>query len=792
MKNIYYYLYNNENKQIENINKDDIMDKLYYQEVSLPTYKQIEESNDKAVKGLLKKYGKESIEMIKVSISKVDNKIPLYDVYSENMYVIDKHNVYNRVVHQYYRFPDKQLYDDLIEKKKVINEKIIKEEYDETTIALKIRIIRKIELIIEFLDSFDLEELYSTYMRVFYLYSVEVGKNITLCQRPSFMSHYSHVRPYYTRSEVINLALNMGVKLDNNYYGEEKIVELCKIIKKNDISASILLKHQEYMIDKNNVGLVQYYSLHGSYIMNQYLRNLVNYPYKNEYLESLIKPMWELVNNAPEFDKEYILYRFVSDDSYMRHLEIGDTYTDLGFMSTTRDPFYNSDQYKFGFILIKIKIPPNMKGVGLCVETLSHFPKEQEIILGPKSVLRLDKKDEKCKYYHTDEKFVSQVKTKYEFTYIGNADILIEDRPNYNKGNQIVNFISMEKTTTLSLEEKIRAFMNEFVSPMNQYEIKFGDNIFVVMNEYYDSTTAYKPYYAINTKNGYSMYSIYNNYVLFFIELGEDNDQRIMHVNYYVRYSTIDRNKVITDEEFITFLAGIATYFEIDRVIMHAEFMTCDIFKLDNTDEYKEYQKGTETRYVNRSISQRGYSGKIIKPKEEIIKQHFFGGNYCTDFYEYIINKKKRYHDKKILSMEIAPKFSYYELDRLRSIIPNAILKKEDRDELYQIYDKVYKEMVEKDKNNVIDFYIWIIKNKCYLISELTKKLTKIYTNNNPFEYAYYVLDPNLYLYNRGYIMTSPSYLQERTIDFKRNINSGTKNDNRLINKMDNRFVRLS
>ena len=107
------------------------------------------------------------------------------------------------------------------------------------------------------------------------------------------------------------------------------------------------------------MGLVQYYTVQGSFFMNQYLRQMTRYPWENDYLEQIIDSMWRLVLRSPAFDKDYILYRFVSSDSYLSELNIGDIFQDYGFTSTTRDPFYRTDLYKFGFILIKIRIPKN-------------------------------------------------------------------------------------------------------------------------------------------------------------------------------------------------------------------------------------------------------------------------------------------------------------------------------------------------------------------------------------------------------------------------------------------------
>src|SRR4029077_5822957 len=113
------------------------------------------------------------------------------------------------------------------------------------------------------------------------------------------------------------------------------------------------------------------------YFMNSYMRNLDKSAYYNEMLHNNIKKLWAVIKKCPAFDKEYILYRFVTDDSYISNLNVGDIFIDKGFMSTTRDPFYKSSEYKFGFILIKIKIPKNIKGVGLSIESFSNFSSEQ-------------------------------------------------------------------------------------------------------------------------------------------------------------------------------------------------------------------------------------------------------------------------------------------------------------------------------------------------------------------------------------------------------------------------------
>jgi len=354
----------------------------------LPNIKQVNEylKSDNTTDEIISyfKSGKQKgIRKIRKHISKIDNRVPLYDIYSANLFLIQRDKVYYKVVYWHHRFPNQNLFNYL-QLRYLDLTSIFKPD------KITTRQIRKLKYALDFLNNFDLKILENTYVQVFYYYANEVGKNITTCTRPSFLPHFYHINPYYTRSEIINMGLNMGlIKSNNEYYDTDKINQLCQLIRKEDINADILLKHQQHIISDNKVGLVQYYTLQGSYFMNQYLRNLVSYNYRNVYLENLIRIMWELINTAPAFDKPYILYRFIKTDAHIRSLKIGDEYIEQGFTSTTRDPFYRSDIFKFGFILIKIKIPANEIGVALCLETLSHFPHEEEILLSPLSRLMI-------------------------------------------------------------------------------------------------------------------------------------------------------------------------------------------------------------------------------------------------------------------------------------------------------------------------------------------------------------------------------------------------------------------
>lgn len=684
-------LYNIKKNIIENIDDiDTIIDKLYYFEYRPITKNDIKNNKDTNIDKIIKNK-KNIIKYTKIKISLIENKIPLYDPYSNNIFIISKYFVYNRVVFNYYRFPDKNILNNLRENNYQRNDKN--------------------KLMVKFMNYFDLDILYNTYVLVFYKYSVFTGMEITTCQKPSFLPQFYHITPFFTKSETIKLALNFGIINKNDLNNNLDINDLCKKILNYDMNFNMLLSHKKYMNDNICISILQYYTLQGSSIMNSYLRNLTLYKEKNEYLENLISPIWNLLLNSPEFDKDYILYRFVKNDSYLLNLKIGDIYTEKGFLSSTRNPFYNSNVYQFGFILIKIIIPKNIKGVGLCLETISHFPHEQEIIFPPLSKFKLINKDENCIYYNVDEKFASKVKTRYEFKWIGNDGVKFTRTllpPKLHK----VNFLNIEKKPKDNLAEKISHFEKNYVNNMNLFEIELGGKNIIVKTEINDTTDVYSQYFSVKTKKLYSIYSIYQYCMLFFIEIFENGNVNEMSINYYVkyRYNEIDPNDIVGDENLIYLYSTIAYHFGIHNVYLYANYKNCN----SATDNDK-----------------------------------IFGGNYCIDFYQYITTNKKKYFELNILTEELHPVFSYFELDFLKTISPSRIIT-DITDELYQVYNKIY--LTTKNKDNIIDFYIWLITYKCYLLNKFVNLIDFILEKNNPFKNDKYILNPISYLYNRNFI----------------------------------------
>lgn len=728
------------NKLVEVEAKNAIV-QLYFLKVKVPSVEDVKKNKGK----LRKEFDpdiEQKIKMIRMKLSKQSEKIPLYDFYSDNIYIVTKENVYERVTKSNYRFPNKIVLNDIHVKAKILKKNIagleeetlnkeigeVIEKTDKKSVekynSLKTRLLelrkyRKYNLMLNFMKSFYLDTLFMTFTKIFYLYGVD-GKNITTCKRPSYATNLFTVNPYYSRSEIINIALNMElIKPDNTYYDSSTLEKLCSMVSKNDIHSGIILSHQKHIADNDRIGLIQFYTFFGSYVLNRYLRNQTKYIEKNTQIENIAGEVWKLVLGAPAFDKNYKLYRFLETDDHLSHLKIGDIYTEQGFTSTTRDPFYKSSDYKFGFILVKISIPPNVPGVALSVESYSNFPKEQEVIFAPMTNFKLVRKDSECPYYHTEPYYANKIKTRYEFEYVNSEQIQFP-RTDIMQVNLIKNFRELEQPESNDIYEHITRFTTKYVNEARQFNTYIGKKLMTVTVEYYDSSGPYKDFYMAETREGIMMYCYHDNYLLFMIEITlTSNNIPMMAVNYYLRSTTntIKRKNIVDDTDFIDFVSDVSFWFGIDTVYLFADYFGCDSKNVENESPNNTY-----------------------------------GGVFCVDFYDYFKTKQRRF---KNIS-DISAGFSYTNLDKLFTMSPYQIISKETKTELYQIYDKVYHNNVDKNLDNVALFYVWLCDHHCYLVNVLVNEIDNKLGKYSPFRSDFYRLDPIAYLYNAKKIATFP------------------------------------
>lgn len=665
---------------------------------------------------------------LRKKISKFSGRIPLYDVMTNRIYLINKENVFTRIHDEHYRFIDKFFLKDLLA---VQN----KDETDKINIRI--------------LSNYDLNVLYNTYTKIFYE-SYVITSYITHCKRPSFYPGMEHISPYYKINELYYLAYDWNLTTSREL-SQKQIEKLCKKITKYDISAKTLINHQLYIYDSKAIGLVKHYSLFGSYYINLYLRKnlcclqdssiLMNYQdiTRNLYLENQTKIMINLIINAPAFDKTHTVYRFVDKDDYIRHLNIGDVYQDPSFMSTTRNPFYYKENYNFGYILLKIKLPKNIKGVGICVEAYSNFPSEEEIILLPGSkykLLNVIDNEDITKYHGV---FDLSVKKKYEFEWIGND--FLQDTQNDNSLNNhlsqmqnqrkkietlfdmpgayipvipeidMMQLLVNENIKHTTISDRLAYFRTEYVDTYNNQFISIIAGTKYIFNmDSYDSSSVYKKFFYYEVNDGIMITTSNPKYgnINILMELGTE-----IHVNYYFRFSITDPSAVVdlNKLEWIEWLSLLAYVIGSRTIIIHSNY-SIQYNKHDTLEE-----KQNKTKYV-----------------------------YSQNIYAYMKNKKKMLEFD-----EITPNFDYSQLDYLFKYPLKDLIKITDSNELYRISQI-------SNTDNIGDFYLYIVENFPRLISLLEEKIETIFDpEKNPFKNISYKLDAWRYLYNKNLIPVIPS-----------------------------------
>src|SRR5271156_6159831 len=88
---------------IKNIPFNTAMLEMYYLRCRLPTKSELKLSGSK-----------KKVNDIKKILSSIEAFIPLYDAFTFNIYIVQKRNVYIRVVNHEYRFPDELILKSII------------------------------------------------------------------------------------------------------------------------------------------------------------------------------------------------------------------------------------------------------------------------------------------------------------------------------------------------------------------------------------------------------------------------------------------------------------------------------------------------------------------------------------------------------------------------------------------------------------------------------------------------------------------------------------------------------
>ena len=626
----------------------------------------------------------------KIKLSKYEDYIPLYDIYSDQIFPISKKNIYQRVINNHYRFINDEV-------KKWIENQFKKNKND------------NLKKNLEIIDNYDLETLYQTSISVIFKYSEDLGLRISICKRNSFNKHFFSNDPYYTKDEILNLGLNMNLLKDKdidllyqNIIDSKTHYELCKKISKNDVSFDEILKHSNYIVKNKLISFISFYSFMGSYFMNRILRNSIMLNNRNIFYYNIIYKLSNKIKDAPKLNNDYYFYRFIWDDSFIRNLKIGETFIDKGFLSTTRDPFYSpGKEIKFGIVLAKIKIKKsNFRG--LFIENFSLFPKEEEVLLPPNSKLKLISKNENFKYYHINKEYEKNITKKYEFEFV-NSDFKIDEklskwpieRTEYESKDSYydMNLISNDILFKEDVKDKIqliKIFINKFGEDSlgsNTNQMDSIDNIikikwtrdkitkyYDIFYYWYDGTDSYDIFYKNNNKDG-MFFMIYDENFYPFLNIEFGNKMVVNNLNKYYFY---DKKKDI-DFNDLMFITDLAKIFKYKEYQLSCEFENFSNFFEPNNDELKDYELASYTKIYNKSL--------YLYLKEKRI------------FYDNIFNKSDSSNSISTFFKEnLNFKYGYWKLDKLKSTeIPE------------ELYNKFKPGIIKSE--NLADFFIEIIEN---------------------------------------------------------------------------------
>ena len=98
-------------------------------------------------------------------------------------------------------------------------------------------------------------------------------------------------------------------------------------------------------------------------------------------------------------------------------------------------------------------------------------------------------KNKDCNYFHPDDEFVENVKTRYEFEWVKNGTPKFKLRPNLSEANKtkIIDFLEITTSKIYTLKEKIEALIKTYFDPVFQPTMQKNSKL----------TWSYKNFYNI-------------------------------------------------------------------------------------------------------------------------------------------------------------------------------------------------------------------------------------------------------------------------------------------------------
>jgi hypothetical protein len=343
-----------------------------------------------------------------VKMIKDKESLPMYDVINNTIIMIPHNKIYYNFTKNYLRLIDNNILKKL---------------------GLKI--------------SIDETEISSRFYKIIFDNHPSLGKQLTLCEKPYFLYFLNYYNnPYYTENEL---------KLKNDFFNiNGKNNELiCKKLKKIELSKNDILNNFKYITNNGYDRIIKYYSFIGAQYINDYLRGTSNK--MDNINKDIILKLDTIIKESPKLKTDQILFRFISDDTFLKTETNNGIFIDKGFVSTTRNPIMKLAKANFGNIMMRIYVPKKHSDKYISLESISLFPDEQEILLPRGSKLKLLKEHTINDIKIYDYEFIgiekkAEINLSYEIKEIDikyyRVDISLEDLYNELSYYSIINFKS--------------------------------------------------------------------------------------------------------------------------------------------------------------------------------------------------------------------------------------------------------------------------------------------------------------------------------------------------------------
>ena len=651
-------------------------------------------------------------EELKNNISLNVNLFPLYDIYTENILLVSKYDLYSRITEFHFRPIDNNII-------KLIKSKNNPDVSQLASNDSKGRLQAEKQL--NFLSNFNLTILEDNFYKVTFNNSPIIGE-ISTCLRPSFLPILRSTTPYYTKTELIYLALNMKKWKDNS-----TIESVCSDVSEYDINAINLFKHQIYIKENYADKYIKYYSFFGSTPINSYLR-FPDKNYRNYSLEKHIQNFRSILINSPSWDKTYYFYRWLSNDSFLKSLNIDDIWIDNGFLSVTRNPFLDPDKNYFGFILVKIKVPPGKEGSGLSIEFYSHFPEEQEILFPPSKFKLLNITD--TEYYHPNPKVNKLIVSKYEFEWIEYIKDYI-DITKY-KEESIPKLLNFDiPLSGYNMGDNLDFFYNEY---KNKFNILINDKYITFEINKLESGPYDKFFYINNLSEETRFLTFGKEFFLTWMDTETGNINLMIEIgpiiviNYYFKFSGMSMIENIDYNEILKLIKKLGHYFNIKKIILYSDYKKySDIIGIDNFDFSKLLNYHDKQLYM----SDCSYFNQFLHLH---INSLSMKNNHCSKFTEFLYNNNELKYNEQFNSIKYLLGINLEEfildLEKEKQLIltdtyVEHILKLAIKLSKNKISTSILSKNIKRSNNIIksgnkfVDLYIYIVNNNNYLIPYL-------------------------------------------------------------------------